>query len=258
MVFYFTGTGNRLYVARRLDENIISIPQVINRERLEFSADSIGIVCPVYGHEMPEMVKEFIRRASLETNYLFMVLTYGAHHGGAAEIADSFFRNAGKRADYITTIEMVDNFLPAFDMNEQMAEDKQEEKHLEEIRTAVREKRQGIQKAGPAEKAVHKMYTKMVKNAPETIWAAFRVTKECVGCGICTRVCPAGCIHLENQYAVHSREGCQACYACVHACPKMAVQFDLPNPEKNPAARYRNEHVTLCELVKSNDQTADD
>jgi hypothetical protein len=36
----------------------------------------------------------------------------------------------------------------------------------------------------------------------------------------------------------------------------MAVQFNLSRPEKNPAARYRNEHVTLCELVKANDQTA--
>lgn len=258
MIFYFTGTGNSLYVAKELDETIISIPQVIKEERLEFSADSIGIVCPVYGHEMPGMVKEFIRRACLKTEYLFVVLTYGAHHGGVAEIADRFIRDAGKKADYITTIEMVDNFLPAFDMKEQMAEDKQVEKHLEEIRTAIREKRRGVQKAGLAEKTVHKMYTKMVNNAPETVWAAFQVTKECVGCGICTRVCPAGCIRLENQYAVHSKEGCQACYACVHACPKMAVRFDLPNPEKNPAARYRNEHVTLCELVKANDQTADD
>ena len=258
MIFYFTGTGNSLYVAKELDEKIISIPQIIKEKRLEFSADSIGIVCPVYGHEMPGMVKEFIRRASFETDYLFAVLTYGAHHGGVAEIAGLFFRDAGKKADYITTIEMVDNFLPAFDMEEQMAMDKQVEKHLNEIKARLQAKSQGIQKTSLAEKAAHNMYLKMVKNAPETVWAAFRVTDECVGCGICTRVCPAGCIRLENQYAVHEPEGCQACYACVHACPKMAVQFALPQPEKNPAARYRNAHVTLCELVKSNDQTEND
>lgn len=123
MIFYFTGTGNSLYVAKELDEDIISIPQVIKEEKPEFTADRIGIVCPVYGHEMPAMVKDFIRRASFKTDYLFVVLTYGAH---------------------------------------------------------------------------------------------------------------------------------------VHVCPKMAVQFTLSRPEKNPAARYRNEHVTLCELVKANDQTTNE
>lgn len=258
MIFYFTGTGNSLYVAKKLDENTISIPQIIKEEPLEFSADSIGIVCPVYGHEIPGMVKDFIRRASFKTDYLFVVLTYGAHHGGAAEIVDQFIRDADKKASFITTIEMVDNFLPAFDMSEQMAEDKQVEKHLEEIRSAIQSKKQGVQKTSLAERTIHKMYTQMVKNAPETVWAAFRVTDECVGCGICTRVCPAGCIHLENQYAVHDPEGCQACYACIHACPKMAIQFSLPQPEKNPAARYRNEYVSLCELIKANDQTETD
>lgn len=164
----------------------------------------------------------------------------------------------GKKADYITSIEMADNFLPAFDMREQMAEDKQVEKNPGKIKADVQAKKRGMQKASPAEKTAHKMYIKMMNNAPETVWAAFRITDECVGCGICTRVCPAGCIHLENQYIVHNSEGCQTCYACVHVCPKMAVQFTLSKPEKNPAARYRNEHVTLCELVRANNQTADD
>ena len=34
MIFYFTGTGNSLYAAKELDEKIISIPQVIKREKL--------------------------------------------------------------------------------------------------------------------------------------------------------------------------------------------------------------------------------
>lgn len=69
-------------------------------------------------------------------------------------------------------------------------------------------------------------------------------------------VCPAGCIHLENQHAVNTGENCQACYACVQACPEMTIQFgDIPMKEPNPNARYRNPNVTLTELVTANNQT---
>ena len=53
MVFYFTGTGNSLYVAKQIEDNPISIPQVFRNNNLDFSADSIGVVAPVYGHEVP-------------------------------------------------------------------------------------------------------------------------------------------------------------------------------------------------------------
>ena len=69
MVFFFTGTGNSLYAAKQLDETAISIPQAIHDESLRFRDERIGIVAPVYGHELPEMVVSFIRRVTFETNY---------------------------------------------------------------------------------------------------------------------------------------------------------------------------------------------
>lgn len=87
MIFYFTGTGNSLYAAKTLDNNLISIPQIMNSENLVFEDDKIGIVCPIYGHEMPEMVKEFIRKSELHTDYLYIILTYGNRHASAVELA---------------------------------------------------------------------------------------------------------------------------------------------------------------------------
>lgn len=252
MVFYFTGTGNSLYIAKRLDANPVSIPQILKCDNLTFEDERIGIVCPIYGHEMPGMVKEFIRRATFKTSYLYVILTYGNIHANAAQIADRAFKAAGKTADYITTLLMVDNFLPAFDMREQMALDKRVDEQLARIQAELFEQKREIQKATRKDQAIHKMYLDHVQNQPETIWASFRITDECVGCGICTKVCPAGCIRLESQKAIQTQENCQACMACIHACPQMAIQLNLP--EKNARARYRNEHVSLAEIVSANNQ----
>ena len=81
MLFYFTGTGNSLYVAKRLEHQPISIPQVMHREDLTFSDDRIGIVAPIYGHEVPAMVQEFLEKATFQTPYFYMILTYGNRAG---------------------------------------------------------------------------------------------------------------------------------------------------------------------------------
>ena len=255
MIFYFTGTGNSLYAAKQLDPELISIPQAIHRDRLIFEADSIGIVCPVYGHEMPAMVKEFLKKAEFRTDYFYLVLTYGNIHGGAAELAEQELESDGKRADYINTLNMVDNFLPGFDMKEQIAIDpeKRVDEHIAEIKADIDSRRKWIQPASEADREWHRQFLARQAGNPAGLWKnIYKVTEECIGCGICTRVCPAGCIYLDDQRAVHTAENCQMCMACVHHCPKNAIRLTIP--EKNPSARYHNVHIRLTEIVQANDQ----
>ena len=69
IIFYFTGTGNSLYIARQLageNAELLSIPQMVKRGKYEFEADEIGIVYPIYGHMPPYMVRQFIQKAKTE------------------------------------------------------------------------------------------------------------------------------------------------------------------------------------------------
>ena len=54
--FYFTATGNSLYVAKRIGGELYSIPQMLENKRLEFEDEAIGIVLPCYGWGIPNMV----------------------------------------------------------------------------------------------------------------------------------------------------------------------------------------------------------
>ena len=58
-ICYFTASGNCLYVARRIDDNLLSIPQLMRQENIVIEDDAVGIVCPVYNCEMPMMVRAF-------------------------------------------------------------------------------------------------------------------------------------------------------------------------------------------------------
>ena len=47
MIFYYTATGNSLFVARHIEKNPISIPQELKKENLNYEDEIIGIVAPI-------------------------------------------------------------------------------------------------------------------------------------------------------------------------------------------------------------------
>lgn len=253
MVFYFTGTGNSLYIAKQIEETPISIPQAMRQEQLDYTADIIGVVAPVYGHEVPPMVKEFLEKGTFHTNYFYMILTYGNRHGGAAELAKKLCDACGISVQYINVIMMADNWLPGFDMDEQKKIDKKVEENMDKILSDLAKRKHMISEVTDTDRAAHQQFLERMSQMPADAWQhLLRVTEGCVGCGICERVCPSSSIHIADGKAVHIPGNCQTCLACAHACPQKAIQLTIP--EVNSAARYRNEHISLREIMEANCQ----
>ena len=119
-ICYFTASGNCLYVARKIGGTLLSIPQLMRQEKIDIEDDAVGVVCPCYNAEMPMMVRDFMRKAHIRTNYFFFIYTYGAGFGEAYAHAKLAAEEAGLTLSYVKAIKMVDNFLPYFDMQEQI------------------------------------------------------------------------------------------------------------------------------------------
>lgn len=254
MIFYFTATGNSLYAAKQMDDVLVSIPQVIHEKNPVFQDETIGIVCPVFGHEVPPMVKEFLKRGTFQTNYFYILLTYGMRHGGAAELAQTLCEEFGIQPAYTNTILMVDNFLPGFDMDAQRKLDKDVEGQISAIKNDIISRKHYIQPATEADRAMHQKFLAFSATPPEERWKnIYQVKDSCIGCGICSQVCPASCWKITDGKAEYQENGCQSCMACIHACPQKAIGMTIP--EINPNARYRNEHIDLSEIICANNQT---
>ncbi len=266
LIFYFTGTGNCLYVARQLaDDNtkLLSIPQLMKQETFNFEADEIGLVYPIYGHMPPYMVRQFLEKARLKVDYTFAVLTFGNRKCNAVEILDGITQKVGYRFNYISTLIMVDNWLPNFDMNEQMKMDKHIPENLAAIRDDISNHKHWMQPVTQEERDQHAGFMAYTGIDPEVGFLKksekyFAVTDRCIGCGICTDVCPRGNYSITSN-GVKTDGDCEFCFACIQNCPQKAIKFAkveedplLANGEMNPEARYRNEHISVMDIKRAN------
>ncbi|MDO5349150.1 MAG: EFR1 family ferrodoxin, partial [Lachnospiraceae bacterium] len=185
------------------------------------------------------------------TKYFYIILTYGNRHGGAAELAKNLCDECGIFVNYINVIQMVDNWLPSFDMEEQKKIDKKVEEQLTGILADLNARKNMISEVTDTDRAAHQQFLDRMSQMPKDAWQhLLRIEETCIGCGICEQVCPSASIHVERGRAVHISGNCQTCLACAHACPQKAVKLTVP--EKNPNARYRNEHVSLKDIIEAN------
>lgn len=278
IIFYFSATGNSLYVAKSLlqepapkgegryegeDGEALSIPRLMKQGKLDFEAEEIGFVYPIYMHIPPYMVQQFIQKVHLKADYFFAVPTYGARAPKVSEIWQGIAERSGYHFDYIRPVIMVDNWLHHFNMDDQKAMDKHIPEQLALVKADLAGHRHYIEPVSEADRELHDTAYRqsgLYKTHGFRFHSErhFVVTDACVRCGICTRVCPRGNWRVGEKKAETSGQ-CDYCLACIHACPQKAIQFaDLHDaflvPEANPNSRYRNPNVGIKEIVAANNQ----
>lgn len=251
-VCYFTASGNCLYVARRIGGTLLSIPKLMRQDTIEISDGAVGVVAPVYALEPPMMVREFLAKAKIQTDYFFFIYTYGMGYAEAFLHVELAARHSGLDLKYINAVQMVDNYLPIFDMREQIATlpEKDVEGQIARILDELAARKERRVEATPErlDRMESLMRTHAAGILKKDTALGYRTTDACVRCGICAKVCPANNIAVTPD-GVTFFDRCEVCYACLHNCPKNAIRM----PVEASSARFRNEHVTLADVIQANE-----
>ncbi len=256
-IFYFSGTGNSLKVARDIlqqvkDGQVIAIPKVISQDSITTNADRVGIVFPVYMFGAPLIVVDFLRKLKLnQGQYIFAVVTYGGLAGGTLQQIERELARKGLKLSAGFGIAMPGNYTPLYGAKPLAVQNKMFEREYSKVKAIS-----DIIEAGrpyPVEKGnflINLIFSGLLYNSCSSsipkMDRSFWVENTCTGCQVCVKVCPVGNIKLADAKPVWLGR-CQQCLACLHWCPEEAIQFGRKTIGRK---RYRMPQIQLNDLLK--------
>jgi ferredoxin len=254
-IYYFTGTGNSLHVARTIAEQlegsrVVNIARSDELKNTDIKSDVTGIVFPVYYWNMPTIVQEFVKRLVLgPEDFVFGVATCGGKAGCSLLTLDRLLRERGSHLSAGYSLVMPDNAYIGANLITPPAEREEavraaDEKLGEIIASVKRKERRDLERAGGI---TSKVLGSLGSNFATYIYRLprqFNVTDRCSHCGACVKICPVGNIkEVDNRMTWGNN--CTHCLACFHWCPNTAVEIGRRSAA---IARYHHPAVTINDM----------
>lgn len=246
-IFYFSGTGNSLNMAReiaeKLDGKLMPIVKAMNIE--EFNDEVIGVVVPIYCMDIPNIVKEFLEKVKFsKESYIFQVVTCGGVEGIAFNTTKKILEKKDLKLSYGFTAVLPDNSI-AFPTKEEKKIEflKKENSYINSITLAVKER---VDNSNEIKKTIKNLLmSKVLKKGFNFIYKIDNKDidkSKCIKCGICEKVCPLSNIYKEEENFIIGKH-CENCFACAQWCPKRAISIGKLNINDKTQYTHKNTNI---------------
>jgi len=249
IIFYFTGTGNSLKVAKDIAEILGNCELVSMGSPYKISDEykRIGFVYPVYFSSLLEAAKRFIENIDISKNkdtYFFSVCTGGMTTGGLTDIAHIIDGKGGKLS-YGAFIKCFANYVCMYPMSKKVSE--------KTISQAERTKQVSLEIKNitinkiPKSNSIAAYMTKSSKKVVAKQDMNYNINDSCIGCEICYKVCPVKNIKMENSQPTFLHN-CEQCTACIQWCPNQAINYKDKTQNRK---RYHHPNITLDDMINN-------
>jgi len=250
VIYYFSGTGNSLDIARKISTTleapteIISIAHLYKAPDIQEHSDIVGFVFPNYLGDAPWLVKEFVKKLNFSnTPYIYAVTTCNGHPKDCLAIFQALLKTCSQTLAFAEVV-----LMPG---NAKISSPEVNTKRLSaSAETCLAIANKVNARVTEAITASQKLSERKILGSPrkklDIVFSHFRVSAACNKCGTCRKICPMCNIKLQNGRPMWGNE-CATCLACFHWCPKNAITFWFPILGKRP--RYRHPDISLKDMT---------
>jgi len=282
-IYYFSGTGNSLYVARELQNRIpglriIPIAALLNKrlnernKNIESTSETIGFVFPCHGLTIPIPVKKFLKSLDLTSSkYLFAITTRGGSIFRGFSTIDKILNKKGKILDasFIINMALNDPKLKSFTIptsEELDAIEKRVQEKLNLIQDTIinhetyRDNTSGVtfSRFNSLNYILERLVPFTVHHVAPKVKKYFYADSKCTGCGTCEKVCLSKKIIIVNDKPLwQCNVDCYLCYSCLNYCPTHAIQiyskFYMKSFTKEKG-RYPHPYARVQDMVNQKSQ----
>jgi Pyruvate/2-oxoacid:ferredoxin oxidoreductase delta subunit len=253
-IFYYTGTGNSLWTARLLAEQLgnseIQSLHLVDARLAALNADAVGFVFPVHMWGVPMPVIRFLKKLALKPDAYCFALAVNAGQVSRTLIQfEELLADQGKKLAGGFNIILPSNYIPwggPGPLERQQVLFAATREKIKEVGSYISGRHSGLIEKGPLWQriifsGIYRMTFKQIKTMDKNFW----IDEKCNSCGICVKVCPAANIVLEAGKPVW-RHHCEQCLACIQWCPQESIQYG----KKTPAyERYHHPEITLKDIL---------
>jgi ferredoxin len=253
-LYYFSGTGNSLVVARAIAEKLgnAKLIPMAHKYAANPSPDTprIGLVFPVYIFGLPLIVTRFIEKLTIPADaYVFAVAVNGGMPCSTLTQAAGLFSKRAMTLSAGFAVTMVDNYTPlggAISPEKQKVRFEKAALKIDEICAAIEKGQHSIDRGWPLVNWIFSglMYRRAAPKIPG-LDKNFKADANCNGCGVCERVCPVNNITMNERLPVWQHH-CEQCFACLHWCPNQAIQYGKNTKGR---ARYHHPDVKVTDII---------
>ncbi len=254
IIFYFTGTGNSLAIARDIasslgDAQLISISEALKNEPFDLTGKKVGFVFPSYYACVPSIVRRFISGADLSgAKYLFGIVSFGGSYGMTLAQLSQAIAESGGVLNAGFSVHMPGNYIDkygAWPLAIQRIFLNSKAKKVEKIVLVI--KANGftrIPKGSFIQRSFEEKDHKILNGFGDAA-KNYHTNDNCTGCGVCEKICPVNNIKLVDARPVWGNS-CEHCVACIQWCPQKAIEYADKTAKRT---RYHNPGVSLSDFM---------